>query len=288
MEKCEVKGKVRSSKCEVKAVYSTARFGPWGVLRDGFELTRRLHPRRVVHALNFALRTFRYTFAMFTGIITAQGKVVSLTPNDFGVRLIIDPGKPVAWPAFPSVGDSVAVSGCCLTHAPKPGDQPGHLAFDVIKETLAKTSLGKLTQGSEVNLELSLTPVTAIGGHFVQGHVDGTGVVKHVKSTAEEWVVTVEVPLALVQYLVPKGSIAVDGVSLTLAAIDAAARIFHVALIPTTLALTTLGTAKVGDVVNIECDTITKTVVHILNMQPTKKSAEKVTLETLKTAGFAD
>lgn len=225
---------------------------------------------------------------MFTGIITAKGTVVSVASNDFGVRLIIDPGKPAAWPAFPNVGDSVAVSGCCLTHAPKPGDKPGHLAFDVIKESLSKTSLGKLTQGGEVNLELSLTPMTAIGGHFVQGHVDGTGVVKHVKSTAEEWVVTVEVPPALVQYLVPKGSIAVDGVSLTLAAVDVAAGTFNVALIPTTLALTTLGTAKAGDVVNLECDTITKTVVHVLSMQATKKSAEKVTLDTLKAAGFAD
>lgn len=230
----------------------------------------------------------RYTCRMFTGIITAKGTVVSIASNDFGVRLIIDPGRPAAWPSFPNAGDSVAVSGCCLTHAPKPGDKPGHLAFDVIKESLSKTSLGKLTQGGEVNLELSLTPMTAIGGHFVQGHVDGTGVIKNVKATAEEWVVTVEVPPALVQYLVPKGSIAVDGVSLTLAAVDVAARTFNVALIPTTLALTTLGTAKAGDVVNLECDTITKTVVHVLSMQATKKPAEKMTLQTLKAAGFAD
>ena len=229
-----------------------------------------------------------YTFPMFTGIITAKGKVVSVTPNDFGIRLLIDPGKPATWPAFPDVGDSVAVSGCCLTHAPKPGDKAGHLAFDVIQESLAKTSLGKLKQGGEVNLELSLTPMTAIGGHFVQGHVDGTGVVKGVKSTAAEWVVTIEVPAALVQYLVPKGSIALDGVSLTLAAVDVASRTFSVALIPTTLALTTLGTAKVGDVVNLECDTITKTVVHVMSLQMKKGGGEKITVESLKNAGFAE
>lgn len=224
---------------------------------------------------------------MFTGIITAKGRIVSLTPNDFGVRLIVDPGKPEGWPAFPNVGDSVAVNGCCLTHAPKPGDANGLLAFDVIKESLAKTSLGKLRQGGEVNLELSLTPTTAIGGHFVQGHVDGTGEIKFIIASPQEHVLTIETPLPLVQYLVPKGSISVDGVSLTIAAVNPKDRTFSVALIPTTLRLTTLGEAKAGDIVNLECDTIAKTIVHWLSLQTKKGGEEKITLDSLKAAGFA-
>ena len=125
-----------------------------------------------------ARRLNGYTSRMFTGIITAMGRIVSLTANDFGVRLVINPGKPAeppAWPALPSAGDSVAVQGCCLTLAPKAGDPPGCLGFDLIRETLEKTSLGRRSVGDRVNLELSLTPVTAMGGHFVQGHIDGTG-----------------------------------------------------------------------------------------------------------------
>jgi len=226
---------------------------------------------------------------MFTGIVTAKGSVVSLTPNEFGVRLVIDPGETKAWPAFPVAGDSVSVSGCCLTHAPGKDTSQGLLAFDVIRETLDKTLLGRLKAGGAVNLELSVTPTTALGGHFVQGHVDGVGTVKAVRLSEMEWVVTIEVPQAssaLVQYLVPKGSVAVDGVSLTLAAVNPKERTFDVALIPTTLTVTTLGALKAGDAVNLECDTIAKTIVHWLNLQTKKDEGEKLTVQMLKDAGF--
>lgn len=224
---------------------------------------------------------------MFTGIITAQGTITSHQMSEFGVRLLVDPGKPREWLAFPKPGDSVAVNGCCLTHAPQPGDDSGLLAFDVIQESLSKTSLGQLSRGSLVNLELALTPTTAMGGHFVQGHVDGTGTIIQVHSTESEWVVTIQVPPALADYLVPKGSITVDGVSLTLAAVDPANHLFKVALIPTTLALTTLGSAKAGDVVNIECDMLTKTIVHVMNQRATTRQKPQITLATLQQAGFA-
>lgn len=234
---------------------------------------------------------------MFTGIITALGRIVSLTPNDFGVRLVIDPGSPANrpdWPALPKPGDSVAVQGCCLTLAPKPSDPAGTLGFDLIRETLAKTSLGQRKVGDRVNLELSLTPTTAMGGHFVQGHIDGTGVVIDVKSDATQHVITVETPGAsasthaatdMTPYFVPKGSVTIDGVSLTLASVHAPARRFSVALIPTTLERTTLGELKAGDIVNLECDVIAKTVVHWLNLQKSTK-AEKVDVGGLRAAGF--
>ena len=225
---------------------------------------------------------------MFTGIITAMGRIVSLTANDFGVRLVINPGKPAeppAWPALPSAGDSVAVQGCCLTLAPRADDPAGCLGFDLIRETLEKTGLGRRNVGDRVNLELSLTPVTAMGGHFVQGHIDGTGVVADVVSDATQYVVTVQTPADMTPYFVPKGSVTVDGVSLTLASVDAPARRFSVALIPTTLGRTTLGELKAGDIVNLECDVIAKTVVHWLSLQKAAK-AEKVDVGVLRAAGF--
>ncbi len=228
---------------------------------------------------------------MFTGIITAMGRIASLTHNDFGVRLVIDPGKPKEWSAFPRPGDSVAVQGCCLTLAPKASDPPGCLGFDLIRETLEKTSLGQRKVGDRVNLELSLTPMTAMGGHFVQGHIDGTGVVTNVVSDATQYVVAVETPgppavsSDMTPYFVPKGSVTIDGVSLTLAAVDAPARRFSVALIPTTLERTTLGELKAGDIVNLECDVIAKTVVHWLSLQKNAK-AEKVDVDMLRAAGF--
>lgn len=230
---------------------------------------------------------------MFTGIITAKGTVVSLTPNSFGVRLLINPNPtgdqlPEAWPAFPSEGDSVAINGCCLTYAPHDGDPSNHLGFDVIKETLDKTSLGRLATGSPVNLELSLTASTPMGGHFVQGHVDSLGRIADIKSTAEECVVTVAAPDELMPFIVPKGSITIDGISLTIARVDTAKKQFAVALIPTTLKLTTLGEANVGDTVNLETDIIARTVVHWLEAKfgGAGGSQPNVTMQTLKDAGF--
>lgn len=198
---------------------------------------------------------------MFTGIVQRVGTVAEITRTPTGSRLVIDPG---GWGGDLAPGESVAVSGCCLTLALAPDPA---LAFDVIPETLAKTALGDLTPGDPVNLERSLTLATPLGGHFVQGHVDGVGQVVSV-STEGEHRVRLAPPAGLMRYMTPKGSVALDGVSLTIAALDPGAHgqggWIEVALIPTTLAETTLSAWTPGRRVNVEADMLAKTVVHHL------------------------
>ena len=166
----------------------------------------------------------------------------------------------------PREGDSVSVAGCCLTLAkagePSPTAGRTLLSFDVIRETLDKTSLGSRAVGEGVNLETSCTPSTLLGGHIVQGHVDGVGRVASVRDDPSDWRVEVELPPELVEYASPKGSVAIEGVSLTIAAIRTGR--LEIALIPTTLERTTLHALREGDRVNLEMDVIAKTVVHWL------------------------
>lgn len=208
---------------------------------------------------------------MFTGLIEAQGTVRSITPSPGGnVTLVIDAGS---WShchagergVSPTHGESIAIDGCCLTVANAPdAHQPSVLTFHVIPESLARTTLGELRVGSQVHMEASCTPTTLLGGHIVQGHVDGVGTVRHV-ATSGEWRITIAPPAELMPYLVPKGSITVSGVSLTIASIDVAGKTFDIALIPTTLEKTTLGSLKAGSRVNLECDVLAKTMVHWLH-----------------------
>jgi riboflavin synthase len=192
---------------------------------------------------------------VFTGLVQAVGVVGQAEASAAGRRLVIDAG---AWTHRPAPGESISVSGACLTQA---GPFTGELVFDVIPETLEKTTLGGLEPGSRVNLERSLAAGDLIGGHFVQGHVDGVGTVERVQ-TEGEWRVRIAAPEAVAPYLVPKGSIAVAGVSLTLAAVEGDS--FEIALIPTTLEETTLGDLQEGDGVNLEADTLAKTVATLL------------------------
>lgn len=194
---------------------------------------------------------------MFTGIVQAQASIASIDKSSAGVRLVLDRSR---WTPRhePSHGDSICVSGVCLTLVK--GDARS-LHFDVIAETLSKSSLGRRRVGEPVNIEPSLTADTPIGGHFMQGHVDATGIVTHIQ-TGLDWRVTVRAPADVMDYIVPKGSIAIDGVSLTIATAHADA--FEVALIPTTREITTLGSLKVGDEVNLEADILSKTVVNYL------------------------
>jgi riboflavin synthase len=222
---------------------------------------------------------------MFTGIVQTTGRVARLDRNPFGVRLSIDPGS---WtPAegrAPRHGDSVCVSGACLTVAAL---DDGVMCFDVIAETLDKTTLGSLRVGDPVNLEPSVTPNQPLGGHFMQGHIDGVGEVTAVAAGDEEWRITIKPPAELMRYMIPKGSVAVDGVSMTLAAVHDDA--FEIALIPTTLELTTLGQRKAGDLVNLEADILAKTTVHtLLRMRGADADAqtEGITMQTLRDAGF--
>lgn len=199
---------------------------------------------------------------MFTGLIEFMGRVEARHPTPAGQRLVIDIS---GWSHVPSHGESIAVQGCCLTVAEVPAPTAPHrqVAFDVIPETLDKTTLGVLEPGSRVHLEASATLATLLGGHLVQGHVDGVGVVESVQ-TEGQWRVRVRPSSELMEYLAPKGSVCVEGVSLTIADLSASDGWFEIALIPTTLEKTTLGGLKAGSRVNLECDAIAKTVVHWL------------------------
>jgi riboflavin synthase len=190
---------------------------------------------------------------MFTGIVEELGIVESLEDQGDAIRLTVR-GPLVTSDA--GLGDSISVNGCCLTVAS--ADDEGTFTADVMHETLAKTSLGALEPGSRVNLERAVTPTTRLGGHIVQGHVDGTGAVVR-RTPSEHWeLVEISLPRELERYLVAKGSITVDGISLTL--VDVGAESFTVSLIPETLARTTLGFKQPGDVVNLEVDVIAKYV----------------------------
>jgi riboflavin synthase len=189
---------------------------------------------------------------MFTGIVEELGTVDSLEDQGDAIRLTVR-GPLVTSDA--GLGDSISVNGCCLTVATR-GDES--FTADVMHETLAKTSLGALAPGTRVNLERAVTPATRLGGHIVQGHVDGTGTVEQ-RTPSEHWeLVRVSLPAELERYLVPKGSITVDGISLTV--VEVGDDWFTVSLIPETLARTTLGFKHTGDVVNLEVDVIAKYV----------------------------
>ncbi len=194
---------------------------------------------------------------MFTGIVEELGTVESITDQGDAVRLTVR-GPVVTDDA--GLGDSIAVNGVCLTVA-----EQGEETFtaDVMHETLSKTSLGALEPGGRVNLERAVTPATRLGGHIVQGHVDGTGTLLG-RTPSEHWeVVEVSLPAALERYLVPKGSITVDGISLTV--VDVLENSFTISLIPETLARTTLGFRQPGDVVNLEVDVIAKYVEKMVS-----------------------
>ena len=199
---------------------------------------------------------------MFTGIVQTIGVIEACDREDWGSRLVVDT---TGWvPALgyqPALGDSISVSGVCLTLVEI---GPGRLAFDVIGETLDRSKLGSLSPGDRVNLEPALLPSQPLGGHFVQGHVDGVGRVREIQTDASDRRISIEIPEELRDYMVPKGGVAIDGVSLTIA--DLGDDWFSVALIPTTLdeSLTTLGALQTGSVVNLEADVLTKTTVEYL------------------------
>ena len=188
---------------------------------------------------------------MFTGLVAATGEVESLEPSGEGARLRIR--TEVAGELEP--GDSIAVNGVCLTAVDPDGDG---FSADVMAETLRRSSLGPLAGGDEVNLELPLRAGDRLGGHIVQGHVDATGTVQAVHEDGFARVVRIGAAPGVLRYVVEKGSIAVDGVSLTVSAVDGDG--FEVSLIPETLERTTLGSAAPGRVVNLEVDVVAKYV----------------------------
>ena len=189
-----------------------------------------------------------------------MGSIAAIQPTQTGLRLLID-ARP--WAHSPAAGDSISLNGCCLTLASPPATTQGLWAFDAVPETLAKTTLGRLKAGSRVNLEHAATASTLMGGHMVQGHVDGVGAVLSVQTTPE-YRVRVRPPPDLMEFLSPKGSVCLEGVSLTIAALNPMEDWFEVALIPMTLEKTTLAALHADDECNVEADSMAKTIVHWL------------------------
>ncbi len=220
---------------------------------------------------------------MFTGIIEEVGVVAELTTDPQGGHLKVACRKLL--PRF-EVSSSVAVSGCCLTIVRREEDG---FWCDLAPETLSRTGFRRLRIGSQVNLEAPLTLGTPLGGHIVQGHVDGTGTFAGLPSAGDEnyWL-DVDVPTELARYLVEKGSVAVEGISLTVAAINGAR--LRIAIIPFTIENTNLHSLAPGDPVNLECDVLAKYVEKLLAERPgtarTPAAASRLTLERLREEGF--
>jgi riboflavin synthase len=189
---------------------------------------------------------------VFSGIVRERGRVVSTEPADGGQgrRLLIEAGVTAA---TTQPGDSVSIAGCCLTAT---AVLDGRMAFDAVPETVARSTLGRLQEGAEVNVEPALRVGEPLGGHFVQGHVDGVGRVRSMEPEGDGARLWLDVEPELLRYCVEKGSIAVDGVSLTIAALDE--RGVAVALVPHTLRVTTLGALRPGEPVNLELDLLAK------------------------------
>jgi riboflavin synthase len=190
---------------------------------------------------------------MFTGLIEAIGEVAEVKPTAAGFRLRLT--TPIAPELTP--GESLAINGVCLTVVVADGES---VHADISPETARVSTLGSLTRGSVVNLERPVRADARMGGHFVQGHVDATATIEDIRQDGESYWITIQFPPALAPFIVRKGSIAVNGISLTVAGVDD--RLFDVQIIPYTWDHTTLQRAKTGDLVNLECDIIGKYVVR--------------------------
>jgi riboflavin synthase len=193
---------------------------------------------------------------MFTGIIRERGRVAVVERGADAVRLRLDAPQTAAQT---TIGDSVAVNGVCLTAV---AVEDGALAFDAVPETLRRSSLGDLEPGDEVNVEPALRVGDPLGGHYVQGHVDGVGSVRSATAAGDDVIVWIDAAPELLRYLVEKGSVTVEGVALTVTEVDDEG--FAVALIPHTLAETTLDSLGAGDAVNLEVDVLAKYVERLL------------------------
>jgi riboflavin synthase len=194
---------------------------------------------------------------VFTGIVRERGRIAAVEGDGKARRLEVDAPATAAQLA---VGDSVSIGGCCLTAT---AVSNGRFSVTAVPESLSRTTLASLSPGDEVNLETAMRAGEPLGGHYVQGHVDGVGAVASVEPEEEGVRLWIDAPAALLRYCVEKGSIAVDGVSLTITALRADA--FEVALVPHTLDQTTLGALEPGDHVNLEADILAKYVERLLD-----------------------
>lgn len=203
---------------------------------------------------------------MFTGLIQELGTIISVTPNTEGKEFVIKAPQLIK---DIQIDDSVATNGCCLTATEIKGDT---FTVQAIHMTLQKTSIGHLKANDKVNLELSLRPNDRLGGHFVQGHVNALGKIKQIKTIGENWEIEVSIPSELRKYMISEGSVALDGISLTIAKLTAES--LTVAIIPHTLEKTTLGLKKVGDHLNIEVDMIAKYIENFIRFDKGPKKEE--------------
>ncbi len=215
---------------------------------------------------------------MFTGIVEEMGTIRSIRRGahsavlSIGAELILSDLK---------IGDSVAVNGVCLTATAK---DDGGFTADVMHETLNRSSLGALSVGSHVNLERAMAADGRFGGHIVSGHIDGTGTIAALRKDDNAVWYTVKTPAPLLRYIVEKGSVTIDGISLTVASVEPDR--FSVSVIPHTAAVTILGLKRPGDVVNLETDIVGKYVEKLLQPEPSAQPQSKITLEFLAENGF--
>lgn len=215
---------------------------------------------------------------MFTGIIEELGRIASLEKRADGAKIKIS-AKTVC--KNTNEGDSIAVNGVCLTALEI---TPNSFTADVSGETLDTSTLGTLKTGSKVNLERAVTPETRLGGHIVQGHIDARGSFRGATQEGDFWTVKIGFPREIGQYLVYKGSVSVEGISLTIAELKD--DYFEIAVIPKTWELTNLSSLKTGAAVNLEADVIAKYVERILLYGKTAEKSEGVTMAKLKKMGF--
>jgi riboflavin synthase len=215
---------------------------------------------------------------MFTGIIEHLGTIESLQLHSDGGRLTVH--APSVAPHL-AVSNSIAVNGCCLTIVSKDHE---HFSADLSGETIRKTSFGELKPGMRINLEQPLTAGKELGGHFVLGHVDTVGRVTRLEPEGDNWWYGVEVPESFARYIVPQGSITIDGISLTVARWNN--RIAEIAVIPFTYEHTNVRDKKLGDAVNLESDVLGKYVERYLEARETPKSTSTLTVTQLMQQGF--
>ena len=214
---------------------------------------------------------------MFTGIIEELGRIAAFEKHSDGAKIKIAASLVTK---DTNEGDSISVNGVCLTALDV---KPDGFTADVSQETLDKSTLARLKNGTKVNLERAVTPSTRLGGHIVQGHVDSRGKFVSAVQNGDFWTVRVSFPKEIGQYLVYKGSISVEGISLTIAALGA--DFFEIAVIPKTWELTNLSTLRPGDEVNLEADVIAKYVERIL-LYGRNEAGENITIEKLSKLGF--
>lgn len=199
---------------------------------------------------------------MFTGIVEEAGRTAAISETSESIRLQV---RSTICAADARIGDSIAVNGCCLTVVGGPsGNEPGILTFDLLRETWSRTNLNALREGSLVNLERAMPAAGRLHGHFVTGHIDGTGEIEIFEKRGADWFLQVKTPADLLRYIVFKGSIAIDGISLTVA--SATPTTFAAWIIPHTLQVTALRERSAGDRVNLEADLLAKYVEKLAGL----------------------